>query len=332
MGDSWDVPCTYRERLTPLSAEKQAFHLELDLKETPLRYEVGDYLAVYPINPPEIVEAVYSRWSPTAAVQRFSLERDYDLFQVSQSLQDRFGPRSYALDYLDCCTSLESFCSHLLPMKPRFYSIASAMGRVGQQAHLIVTLNRNPQGHPLEYGVCSAFLCHRVVPNETLLRIVHYPTRHFRPPAPHIPMIMIGPGTGIAPFRGFMQERTLQNIPTKNWLFFGEQTRTGHYYYSQDWETYQTQGVLEVDLAFSRESDRKIYVQDRMYAKKSELWDWIHHKQASLFVCGDAKKMAVSVESMLLSIFAEEGCFSTQEATAYLKHLRKSGRYLRDVY
>lgn len=142
---------------------------------------------------------------------------------------------------------------------------------------------------------------------------------------------MIGPGTGIAPFRAFMQERMALNASGKNWLFFGECHRAYDYLYEEFWKELEAKGSLRLDEAFSRDQEHKVYVQHKMLAKGKELWEWLE-KGAYLYVCGDAHRMAKDVEAMLLQIFREQGVLEEQQAKDYLKKLRKEKRYLRDVY
>jgi len=341
------VPITHRVRLTDETSEKQTFHLELDLQGTGIRYAVGDCLAVVPHNDPVLVASILSYFSEPLTTPILSkrghcvtayefLTSHANLVLPTKHLTEKLGEANYLTDFLSRLEgmSLTEFCSYLAPLAPRFYSIASSMLEVGEKAHLTVTVNYLPQGHPLQVGTCSDFLCHRAPLHEPMISVAHHPSRHFGLPPSSLtkPIIMIGPGTGVAPFRGFMQERTKCGAHPKNWLFFGERTQKGHFYYQQEWEGYQQAGHLQLDVAFSRDQDQKIYVQNKMLERASEFWQWLHDEEAFLFVCGDAKQMAKEVDQTLLDICQNEGKMTLDAAKDYIKNLRKQHRYLRDVY
>ncbi|MBS0623032.1 MAG: hypothetical protein JSS62_00235 [Verrucomicrobia bacterium] len=342
------VPIARRVRLTDEMSEKQTFHLELDLSQTDIIYSVGDCLAVLPENDPHFVHKVlqfFSEPSTTSVTTREGetlaaiefLTARANLTLTPKKLVERFGPANYLtelLPRLEGKISLMEFCSYLAPITPRFYSIASSMSAVGKMAHLTVTLNRNPPDHPLTLGTCSDYLCHRAVEGQSLIAVAHHPARQFglHPLSYQKPIIMIGPGTGVAPFRGFMQERLAQGACSKNWLFFGERTSKGHYYYREEWELYAQKGHLQLDLAFSRDESSKVYVQDKMREKAASLWQWLHHEEGYLFVCGDAQNMAKAVDQTLHLITQEQGNMSCEQAKEYIKILKKQNRYLRDIY
>jgi sulfite reductase (NADPH) flavoprotein alpha-component len=325
-----------RVRLTDEASEKQTFHLEIDLSQTDIDYQVGDCLAIFPHNHPTVVNTLLSHF-PSAEVTpehvRF-LTQEANLTLAPKKLTECYGKADQLLDLLPLPISLDEFCASLAPLMPRFYSIASSMKAVGKAAHLTITIARNPPQATVPFGTCSDFLCLRAPLNEPVISLKHHPAPHFRLPehAQDHPIVMIGPGTGIAPFRGFMQERTASKASCRNWIFFGEQTQAGHFYYKDDWNAYVNKGQLQIDTAFSRDGDQKVYVQHRMKEKASELWKWIHHDGAFIFICGDAKLMAKEVEATLLDIFQHEGGLDLSSARTYLKSLRQNHRYLRDVY
>lgn len=340
------VPMIARQRLTDEASEKQTFHLELDLTGTGIVYSVGDCLAVMPHNPPQLVATILDHFSPpsqTTIQTRTGEQLSAEIFLTThanlllppRALTLRYGEALYLSHLLPSIDMpFEEFCHHLAVLIPRFYSIASSMREVGERAHLTVTLNRNPNNHPLDYGTCSDFLCHRAPLHQPMIAIAHHPARKFGllPQSDTRPIIMIGPGTGVAPFRGFMQERVRRGASAKNWLFFGEQTEKGHYYYRHEWEAYQTMGALHLDLAFSRDTPSKIYVQHRMLEKQAELWHWLHNEEGYLFVCGDATRMAKAVDQTLHDIVRLAGGLTPEQAKLYIKNLKSQGRYLRDVY
>jgi sulfite reductase (NADPH) flavoprotein alpha-component len=203
---------------------------------------------------------------------------------------------------------------------------------VGNQVHLTVGAVRyHAHGRDRE-GVCSTFLAGRLGREEKLGVFVQ-PNKHFRPPAdPNAPAIMVGPGTGIAPFRAFVQEREATGATGKSWLFCGDQRRAVDYLYADEWEDKLRRGVLSrLDLAFSRDQTEKIYVQTRMLEQAKALYGWLQ-EGAHFYVCGDASRMAHDVNEALLRVVSEQGGLSRERAEEYLKQLADSGRYQRDVY
>lgn len=219
----------------------------------------------------------------------------------------------------------------LMPMMPRFYSIASSKKVVGEEVHLTVALRETEQKRQ-RGGVCTHFLCNLAPEHHACIPIYVQPHKGFTLPSdPNTPIIMIGPGTGIAPYRGFMQERELEKVHSKNWLFFGEWHRNHHFFYENYWKGLEAKGMLKMDAAFSRDQPQKIYVQHRMSEHGHELFRWLE-SGAHLFVCGDASRMAKDVDLVLHDIVKEHGKFTNDDAKLYIKKLRAEKRYLRDVY
>jgi sulfite reductase (NADPH) flavoprotein alpha-component len=180
--------------------------------------------------------------------------------------------------------------------------------------------------------VGSHFLCHQAAIESTPIPIYVQPSNHFTlPEDPATPIIMIGPGTGIAPFRAFLQERIASQAPGLNWLFFGERNQATDFYYADFWLELEKQGRLRLDLAFSRDQKEKIYVQHKLLEQKKSIWNWIE-KGAMLYVCGDAEEMAKDVEWALKEIVQEEGKMIEEDARKFLKTMRAEKRYLLDVY
>lgn len=227
---------------------------------------------------------------------------------------------------------LQELCNMLMPLLPRLYSISSSMSVVGDEVHLTVgVLKYHTNGHQ-RVGVCTHFLCDVVPLNVPIVPIYIQPHHGFTLPASsdeHI--IMIGPGTGIAPFRAFMQERMARNAQGKHWLFFGECNRATDFFYEDFWVQLEKQGKLRLNVAFSRDQAEKIYVQHRMLEQGLELYQWLT-EGAYIYVCGDASRMAKDVEATLLEIIRIHGKKDESEAKAMLKKLRTDKRYLRDVY
>ena len=226
----------------------------------------------------------------------------------------------------------QEFASCLSPLIPRLYSIASSMKEVGPYIHLTVALTRYEKEGKELLGTCSSYLCHQAPLDRDVVPIYIHKAKDFSitETMREKPIIMVGPGTGVAPFRGFMQERA-KDESSKNWLFFGERHRKGDFYYKDFWENLVAKGKLQIDLAFSRDQKEKVYVQHKMLEKAKELWQWLE-EGAYFFVCGDASKMAKDVDETLHKIVEREGKMSLDEAKSYIKKLRKEKRYLRDVY
>lgn len=228
--------------------------------------------------------------------------------------------------------ALQELCDLLMPLLPRFYSIASSMLHAGERVDLTVAHFQYMSHEVMRHGVCTHYLCHIAPQGIPQVPVYIHPHRGFTlPPDPHASLIMIGPGTGVAPYRAFMQERMSTQAPGKNWLFFGEWTRAFDYFYEDYWTALQSQGKLNVDLAFSRDQEHKIYVQHRMQEHAQELFSWLE-QGAYLFVCGDAHRMAKDVDAALHRIIQEQAKVDEHGAKEYVKRLKAEKRYLRDVY
>lgn len=221
----------------------------------------------------------------------------------------------------------------LMPLLPRFYSISSSQKWVGEEVHLTVApLEYESNGHKRR-GVCTHYLCELVELHNPAVPVFIQPAHGFRlPEDPEIPLLMIGPGTGIAPFRAFLQERLYHHQSKgRHWLFFGECNRATDFFYEEDWAAFSKQGHLRLELAFSRDQEHKVYVQHKMWERGEEFYHWLE-QGAYLYVCGDAQRMAKDVEVALHDIVRQYGKKGQAEAREYVKHLRQQKRYLRDVY
>lgn len=220
----------------------------------------------------------------------------------------------------------------LRKLMPRLYSIASSPAVNADSIDLTVAALRYRVGEAERFGVASNYLIDRCKLGERSLP-VFVASSHFRlPEDSHRDIIMVGPGTGVAPFRAFLQHRSQYGHRGRNWLFFGDQHRDKDYLYASDWEAFKEAGCLtRLDLAFSRDQSHKIYVQDRMREAAKDLWEWIDGG-AVFYVCGDAKRMAPDVQNALLDVLMQEGRMDADQAKDYLKKMKKEGRYQRDVY
>lgn len=226
----------------------------------------------------------------------------------------------------------QEFVDHLRKLMPRLYSIASSSRVYPSEIHLTVAVVRYETNHRERVGVCSTFMADRVQIGETPTP-VFVSHSHFGPPEDGAKdCIMIGPGTGIAPFRAFVQDRVASGATGRNWVFFGDQKHATDYLYGEEWEQYVAKGqVNRLDLAWSRDQLLKVYVQDKMRANAAELWAWLQGG-AHFYVCGDAKRMAKDVDVALHDIIAEQGAMTPALAVDYVKQMKKDKRYQRDVY
>jgi len=236
-------------------------------------------------------------------------------------------------EYPNAKLTPQEFVDHLRKLMPRLYSIASSPKLYPTHVHLTVAVVRYQTNGRERVGVCSTFMADRVQVNVTPVPtfVSH---SHFGLAEDHAnkDVIMVGPGTGIAPFRAFVQERIAVGATGRNWVFFGDQKHATDYLYEEEWNDYVAKGqVARLDLAWSRDQATKIYVQDKMRANAAEFWAWLQGG-ASFYVCGDAKRMAKDVDVALHDIVAQQGNMSPEEAIAFVKQLKKDKRYQRDVY
>jgi sulfite reductase (NADPH) flavoprotein alpha-component len=229
--------------------------------------------------------------------------------------------------------ALEDFAAALTPLQPRLYSISSSLKAHPDEVHLTVGVVRflNCIGRQCK-GVASTYLAERIRPGQKVRLFIQH-SHGFRLPAKaDAPIIMVGPGTGVAPFRAFVEERKATGATGHNWLFFGDQKSDCDFLFRDELEAYQRDGALHrLTTAFSRDQDRKVYVQHRMQENGSDLWSWLQ-QGAHFYVCGDAKRMAADVDQALKQIVADHGKMSPEQARAYVAEMSKSGRYQRDVY
>ena len=226
----------------------------------------------------------------------------------------------------------EAFVEALEPLQPRLYSICSSHNATPGKLSLTVDCVRYVVGKRKRLGLASTFLAERIQPNDDVMVYVQKAHGFALPRDPKVPIIMIGPGTGIAPFRAFLLDRKAAGAPGKNWLFFGHQRSDCDFFYADELKAMKTQGLLtRLSLAWSRDGDKKFYVQDRMREVGRELWSWLA-EGATIYICGDAKRMAKDVERTLVDIVAQFGARSTEEAVAFVGELKKKGRFQQDVY
>ncbi|MBI2517347.1 MAG: sulfite reductase subunit alpha [Opitutae bacterium] len=255
--------------------------------------------------------------------------------EAKEALEIYIGQREY-IDVLEefpgARLTPQEFVDHLRRLMPRLYSIASSPKMHPGQVHLTVAPVRYESNFRRRYGVCSTFLADRVTRRKTLIPVFVAESHFGLPEDLAKDVIMIGPGTGIAPFRAFVQERVATGATGRNWLFFGDQHEKTDYLYGNEWKQLLAEGkVARIDLAFSRDQAKKIYVQDRMREAGAELWAWLKGG-AHFYVCGDAHRMAKDVDAALHEIIVQHGGLETAAAAEYVKQMKKDKRYQRDVY
>jgi sulfite reductase (NADPH) flavoprotein alpha-component len=355
-----------RRRLNAPNSDKETWHVEIDLSRCDLAYEVGDSLGVFAVNHPALVDAVIAQLGarPERLVGARTL-RDYllrhadlgpapdALFQLlsyvtggpdrrkAQALAAGEDPDGDAAS-LDVLAALhkfdaarpgaEAFVEALEPLQPRLYSISSSPKADPGRVALTVDAVRYVVNKRRRLGVASTFFAERIEPGAPVRVYVQKAHGFALPKDPATPIVMVGPGTGVAPFRAFLRERQAVGAPGRNWLFFGHQRQDTDFFYKDELTAMKEAGHLaRLTLAWSREGSQKIYVQDRMREVGADLWRWLA-EGAHVYVCGDAKRMARDVEGALIDVVARHGARTTDEAIAFVQGLKKAGRYQADVY
>lgn len=353
-------------------SDRETRHIEISLEGSNLQYEPGDSLGIYPENHPQLVddliavmgwnadEAVIVNKNGEARTLREALLRHYEITVLtkplieqaaklsrSEELQKLLEPgheqelRAYIeeRDLLDLVQDYglqqvapSDFVSILRKIPARLYSIASSSKAFPDEVHVTVRTVRYEAHGRNRYGVCSVQLAERLEAGDSLPVYIQHNPNFKLPENPDTPIIMIGPGTGVAPFRAFLGEREETGAEGKSWLFYGDQHFTTDFLYQIEWQRWLKDGVLtRMDVAFSRDTDKKVYVQHRMLENSKELYQWLQ-EGACVYVCGDEKKMAHDVHSALGSILEQEGGMSPEEAAEYLTLMQQQKRYQRDVY
>lgn len=311
-------------------SSKDTRHIAFSLAGSGLTYEVGDALGVHVENCPEVVDAVIAahQLDPDAEAPL----PDGGSAPLRAALIKHYEVRHLVGRAPVVPASVANFVEGLRKLQPRLYSIASSLKAHPEEVHLCVSAVRYSTDGVAHKGVASTFLADRL-PLEGTTGIYFHAANHFRLPADTSrPVIMVGPGTGIAPFRAFLEEREAVGAPGKNWLFFGDQKRLTDFLYHDQIIEWVQKGVLtRLDTAFSRDQEEKIYVQTRMLQAASELWQWLE-EGAYFYVCGDAKRMAKDVDEALHQIVQSQGNKTADEAAAYVAQMKKEKRYARDVY
>jgi sulfite reductase (NADPH) flavoprotein alpha-component len=356
-------------RLSAQGSAKDVRHFEINLAGSGLTYEVGDALGVIPSNCPQLVGEILTalgcdgeeavKTADGELPLRLALTQHYDITKPSGELLASVAQRSpsgelpalldparkddlrkwlYGREVIDVLPGLAApfqpaeFIALLKKIAPRLYSISSSLKAHPDEVHLTVAAVRYDSHGRSRKGIASTFLADRVGETGDVPVFIQ-PSHGFKPPANgDTPMIMVGPGTGIAPFRAFLEERLATGAKGRNWLFFGDQKRSTDFLYQEQLEGWVADGHLtQLDLAFSRDQAEKIYVQSRMLEAAAELWAWLE-QGAHFYVCGDAARMAKDVDVALHAVIEKAGGKSGDEAKAYVERLKGAKRYQRDVY
>ena len=349
-------------------SDKETRHFEFSLQGSGLTYEPGDSLGVVPTNCPDLIDDLLQTTGFTGSEKvtvgeseselRFALLHQLACTVLSKIQIKKFNEiakvqaldellkienKQDLIDYMwgrelidlfkefpQPSLNKDDFVGLLRPMPPRLYSIASSLSAHLEEVHLTVAVVRYDTHGRKRKGVCSSYLAERV--GNTIPCYFH-PNKNFKlPEESDKPIIMVGPGTGIAPFRAFIEERKINGSSGKNWLFFGNRFQKTDYLYGDEWQRYQKDGSLHrLDLAWSRDQEDKVYVQHKMLEMGKELWKWLEDG-AIFYVCGDASRMAKDVDQALRTIAQEHGTMSEDDSSVWIKSLQKERRYLKDVY
>jgi len=353
-------------------SDRETRHIEISLEGSNLQYEPGDCLGVYPKNHPRLVHELIEAmgWKPEELVPinkngeerplEEALTSHYEITVLTKPLLEQAaklasGNRLQELlaagreqelreylrnrDLLDLVQDhslkgvpAKEFVSTLRKLPPRLYSISSSLKAYPDEVHLTIRKVQYESHGRERYGVCSSYIADRLESGDTLPVFVQQNPNFKLPQNPDIPLIMIGPGTGVAPFRSFLGEREEIGASGKTWLFYGDQHFSTDFLYQTEWQRWLKEGVLSrMDVAFSRDTAQKVYVQHRMLEKSKELYQWLQDG-AHVYVCGDEKRMAHDVHAALVTILQQEGGLDSEEAVEYLKRMQQEKRYQRDVY
>ena len=357
-----------RQKITSRDAEKDVEHIEIDLSGSGLHYQAGDALGVWPLNSADLVQEILdlNQLTGSETVQlsdgretdiRTALTESADITQNTPAFVQQYAEltnneelKTIAADkaqldaYLAATPPVGVFAAYphpldaqtlyslFRPQTPRLYSIASAQDEVGEEVHLTVGVVRFNHHDHTYTGAASGYLG-ELLEEGSEIRVFVEPNPNFRlPQNGDTPIIMIGAGTGVAPFRSFMQQRAANSDSGKNWLFFGNQRLADDFLYQLEWSDWRKDGLLtRADLAWSRQGEHKVYVQHKITERAAEVWNWLQ-QGAHIYVCGDAARMARDVENALIEVIETQGKLSRDEAEDYLNDLREDKRYQRDVY
>lgn len=360
------------QNLNGRGSNKETLHIELSLENSGLTYKPGDSLGIYPKNEPELVDLLLTELSfhaeetvsinnkgeirsiKEALLSEFEITvltkpliEKFTAYSTNESLQDLLKKENQdklkayidGRDLLDLIKDFgpwnftaQTFVAQLRKLPARLYSIASSYTANPEEVHLTIGAVRYSAHDRNRKGVCSILCAERLNPGDKIPVFIQQNENFKLPENPETPVIMVGPGTGIAPFRSFLQEREEAEIEGKSWLFFGDQHFVTDFLYQTEWQNYLKSGVLtKMNVAFSRDTAEKVYVQHRMLEHSKELFEWLQ-EGASVYICGDEKHMAHDVHQTLINIIEKEGNLNREDAEKYLAAMQQDKRYQRDVY
>ncbi len=361
-----------RYELRKHGSDKSTYHLDIDITGTSLDYEPGDAVGIIPRNDPDLVALLLKRFAcdPEAPVQitkndgtehTVDFTEALEIFNISTvtrkralAAAQRAGNEEFTAlfedkvaakewlwgrDLLDLYQALpeltdtpQDIINQCKPLVPRLYSIASSLDAHPNRVHVTLGIVSIEAHGRTRNGVASNYLAHWCPIGRHIPCFIHHAKNFSLPTEANTNIIMVGPGTGIAPFRSFLQQRHHENAQGKAWLFFGDQRQAHDFLYEEELNQYLDEGSLHnLDLAFSRDQDHKVYVQNRMREQGAQLWAWLK-EGAHFYVCGDARRMAKDVDQALHEIISEHGGMSIDEASVWIKAMKTDGRYQRDVY
>ncbi|MEP1743675.1 MAG: assimilatory sulfite reductase (NADPH) flavoprotein subunit [Kangiellaceae bacterium] len=359
------------QQITASDSDKRVHHIELSIEDSEISYLPGDGVGIWAKNDSKTVDEILKLSGLRRQQQVEYKGQQFEVYDLLlERLEISLISKDFVKNYYEIAkqkaaanverlkdilnTSFSDFVKHnqvadvlsvapieleaqqlvdlLKPIKPRVYSIASSQQANPDEIHITVKLVANKNDKTVRKGTASRFLIEELQEDQEVMIYIEENHR-FRLPEADRDILMVGPGTGIAPFRAFLQEREEQNATGKNWLFFGNSHFNSEFLYQLELQGYLKSGVLkQLSLAFSRDQTEKVYVQDKIRENAASIWQWIDQQKAHFYVCGDMNFMAKDVEQTLLEIIQSQGNFSLEQANDYLKELRKTGRYQRDVY
>ena len=354
-------------KITGRDSDKEVYHVELSLEGSGIGYEPGDSVGILANNPPELVEAILEHFgfdgTELVAIKngtfslRNVLSEHLEITVINRDVIQKYQERSgndklqelignevhldqylYGHDILDLfeefphTLSAQDLADVLRSFPARLYSISSSQAAVGDEVHITVATVRYSNKGRVRGGACSTYLTDRIEVDSQVSVFIEKNPAFKLPENEETPVILIGAGTGVAPYRSFLQHREANNQKGKTWLFFGERRFRSDFLYQSEWQKLLKDGYLEkIDVAFSRDQEEKVYVQHRLVEKQKEIFEWLN-KGANIYLCGDMKQMARDVQKTLLQIFETEGGMSEEKAMEYLKTLKKDKRFQTDVY
>lgn len=357
-----------RQKITSRDALKDVEHIEIDLEGSGLQYQPGDSVGIYYENAARLVDEIlqHTQIDPDEKVEvadkqsvtvREALTKHLDITQNTPAMVKEYAQYSEHADLQELISDMNSLndyvnnnppvrvfadfagsvtaqqlCDLFRPLTPRLYSIASSQEEVGEEVHITLGVVRFTNHDVVYTGGASGYLAETLEEGDSV-RVFIEENKHFRLPTNESTnVIMIGAGTGVAPYRAFMQEREAKEHSGQNWLIFGNQNFLNDFLYQTEWLQYRDKGLLNrYDFAWSRDTDQKVYVQHKLKEQGADIWQWLQ-EGAHIYVCGDATRMAKDVELALQELIAEHGNMSLDDADEYLSALREDNRYQRDVY